>query len=293
MRRLVNRVLAALPFEHEWFVARGIDSTLVGHPFFDELIARHDQQTLAVDDRDDGSPLVLILPGSRGQEIEANLGTLLQAAADVSRQCPQAKLVIGALHDRHARRIQQELRQRGLSIPVEVGKTRQLIGRATAALAVSGSVSLELLAARVPTVIVYRVGGFAYVVQSWFRHARFITLVNLLAVEQPVGRARGQWRPPREVAPADPEAVYPEYLCVQDPAKQLAGHVIGWLEDESSRQAVIARLEAVAATVSHGGSAERAALAVVEMAETPAALPHPHLQAERGYAASCRQSMPA
>jgi lipid-A-disaccharide synthase len=285
MRRLVHRVLAALPFEQEWFAARGIDSTLVGHPFFDELIARQDQQGEPANRFHGQSPQVLILPGSRGQEIEANLGTLLEAAEKITRQCPQARPVIGALHARHAQRIQQELDRRGLVIPMEVGKTRQLIGRATAALAVSGSVSLELLAARVPAVIVYRVSGFAYVVQSWFRHARFITLVNLLAVQQPIGRARGQWLPPRMVSPADPEAVYPEYLCVQNPAELLAGHVIGWLTDEHARQGVIARLEEVAETVSHGGSAERAALAVVEIAERPAALPHPRLEADRFRAA--------
>ncbi len=285
MRRLVDRVLAALPFEQEWFAARGIDSTLVGHPFFDELIARQDSQAQAAERAHRDSSLVLILPGSRGQEIEANLGTLLEAAGKITAVCPQARPVIAALHARHAQRIQQELDRRGMSLPVAVGETRQLIGQATAAVAVSGSVSLELLAARVPTAIVYRVSGFAYVVQSWFRHARFITLVNLLAVEEPIGRARGQWLPPGEVAPADPEAVYPEYLCVQNPAAQLAGQVIGWLQDEPARQAVVARLEQVAATVSHGGSAERAALAVVEMAEAVASLPHPQLRADQFRAA--------
>jgi len=72
---------------------------------------------------------------------------------------------------------------------------------------------------------------------------------------------------------------------VQNPATQLAGHVIGWLQDEPGRQAVVARLERVAATVSHGGSAERAALAVVEMAEAVASLPHPQLRADQFRAA--------
>jgi lipid-A-disaccharide synthase len=286
MRRLVDLVLAALPFEQDWFAARGIRSSLVGHPFFDELVARHEAAVDTTGQRaDETGPLVLILPGSRGQEIEANLGTLLSAAERVRARCPHAQPVIGALHARHAARIQQELDQRGLSIPIETGKTRALIGKATAALAVSGSVSLELLAAHVPTVIVYRVSGFAYVVQAWFRHARFITLVNLLAVDEPIGKARGQWLPPRQVSPADPEAVYPEYLCVQDPAEQMAVHVSGWLEHEAERQAVVRRLERVAATVSQGGSADRAAAAVIEIAEQPLSLPHPRLTAGNEQAA--------
>jgi lipid-A-disaccharide synthase len=137
---------------------------------------------------------------------------------------------------------------------------------AVCAIAVSGSVSLELLAARVPTVIVYRIGGFAHVVQSWFRHARSITLVNLLAAREPIGPTRPEWWPPREVVPADPEAIFPEYLAVQDPAAHVAGHVVEWLTQPKAREAVVTRLDAVADRVANGGSAERAAAAVLVVA---------------------------
>jgi len=137
---------------------------------------------------------------------------------------------------------------------------------AACAIAVSGSVSLELLAARVPTVIVYSVSGFAHVVQSWFRHARHITLVNLLAVREPIGPTRREWRAPREVVPADPEEIFPEYLAVQDPSHFMAGHVVEWLTEPATREAVITRLDAVADRVAHGGSAARAADAVLAVA---------------------------
>ena len=268
MRRLVDHVLAALPFEHEWFRAQGLQSTLVGHPFFDELDVR------AHDVGRDPRPLVLLLPGSRSQEIEGVLGTLVHAAAVVRRSVPAARLAIAALHERHARRIEEALRTnvsaRGLGIEGQAGQTRRLIGQSAAAIACSGSVSLELLAARVPTVIVYRISGLAYVVQSWFRHARFITLVNLLACRDPVGPVRPVLRPPATVPPADPEAVYPEYLAVQDPAVRAAAHVVEWLTDPAARCRVADRLEAIAADVVRGGSAERAAAAVLAIAGPPA-----------------------
>ncbi|NDC63097.1 MAG: lipid-A-disaccharide synthase [Planctomycetia bacterium] len=196
MRRLVDHVLSALPFEHEWFVARGMPSTLVGHPFFDELLPAAAEAAAA-----DAGPLVLLLPGSRGQEIRGNLASLLRAAASVHERVPQARFVVATVHERHAAMVREMIHAagglpQGLDIGVEAGRTRRLIAAATCAIAVSGSVSLELLAARVPAVIVYRIGAVAYVVQSWFRHARFITLVNLLAVRDPVGPVRAVWRPP-------------------------------------------------------------------------------------------------
>ena len=265
MRRLVDHVLSALPFEHEWFAAQGLRSTLVGHPFFDEL-----DVTPATPDRSAAAPLVLLLPGSRGQEIESTLGTLLGAAATIRRRVPGCRLAVGALHDRHARRVEAMLAAdpvaRGLGIEIHAGRTRRLIGEATAAIACSGSVSLELLAARVPTVIVYRISGLAYVVQSWFRRARFITLVNLLACRAPVGAVQPVAWPPAMVPPADPEAVYPEYLAVQDPADRAAAHVVEWLVDPAARRQVVERIEAVATDVVRGGSAERAAAAVLAIA---------------------------
>jgi len=268
MRRLVDHVLSALAFEHDWFTAHGVRSTLVGHPFFDELdtsAARHAPAAARA-----ARPLVLLLPGSRGQEIEGTLGTLVTAADRIHQEVPAATFAIGALHERHARRIEAMLAAMpvaaGLGIEVHAGRTRSLIREATAAIACSGSVSLELLEARVPTVIVYRIGGFAYVVQSWLRRARFITLVNLLACREPIGPPRPVLVAPRGVPPADPEAVYPEYLAVADPTERVAGHVVEWLTDAVAWERVRERIEAVATGVARPGSANRAAAAVVAIA---------------------------
>lgn len=278
MRRLVDHVLSALPFEHEWFTAQGMASTLVGHPFFDECPAGRPQhrpplpgeQLQATAEPEVGRPLVLLLPGSRGQEIGGNLGSILSAAAAVRRQAPEARFAVGALHERHAARVRELIaaspEARGLGIVVAAGRTAELITRADVAIACSGSVSLELLAARVPSVIVYRIGGFAYVVQSFFRHARFITLVNLLACREPVGPVRPVLLPPRSVPAADPECVFPEYLAVADPADRAAGHVIEWLRDAAALDRARARVDAVAARVAQPGSAARAAAAVLAIA---------------------------
>jgi len=267
MRRLIDHVLSALPFEHEWFTAQGLRSTLVGHPFFDEL----DLDAAGAPTGDARRPLVLLLPGSRTQEIEGNLGSILRAAAGVHDRVPAARFVVGAVHDRHAARIREVLAAMqpglgGLQVAVESGRTRHLINAAATAIAVSGSVSLELLAARVPTVIVYQVSRVAYLVQSWFRHARFITLVNLLACREPIGPPRPVFWTPVGVPPAESEAIYPEYLAVEDPASRAADHVVEWLTMPSARQTLVERLDTVAAAVARPGSAARAAAAVLAIA---------------------------
>ena len=264
MRRLVDHVLSALPFEHDWFLAQGMRSTLVGHPFFDEIDCgpRRDHHA------DPTRPLVLLLPGSRSQEIEGNFASMLRTAVAVKSRVPGARFVVGALNARYARMIRDTIaaERQPVDVEVEVGRTRELIEQATVALAVSGSVSLELLAARVPTVIVYRVSGLAYVVQSWYRRATFITLVNLLAAPEPIGSIEPVLRPPVGVPPADPDAIYPEYLVVHDPAERAAAHLVEWLTDSAVRRHVVEKLDSLAHDVARGGSATRAAAAVLAIA---------------------------
>jgi lipid-A-disaccharide synthase len=273
MRRLVDHVLAPLTFEHDWFTAEGIASTLVGHPFFDEAAHPHPRATEPHAPSGRG-PLVLLLPGSRGQEISANLPSLLRGGEAVARRVPGARFVVAVLHDRHAEVVREMIAGAGGSaVEIVAGRTRALMAEASCAMAVSGSVSLELLAARLPAVIIYRIGGFAYIVQSWFRHARFITLVNLMAVPDPILPVRGVFTPPTVVPPADPDAIYPEYLAVADPADRAAEHVVTWLTDAAARRSVVERLDEVAARVARSGSASRAAAAVLAIAagDDPAA----------------------
>ena len=212
MRRLIDHVLSALPFEHEWFLAQGISSTYVGHPFFDVRHAPEKDKRQAEE-----KPLVLLLPGSRGQEIEANLKSLLLAAQKIEQKIPHIDLVVAALHERHAKYINELIQGSPAgSYPnqfvVEAGKTSELIPQATVAICVSGSVSLELLAARVPSVMVFSLSGLAYVVQSWMRHCRSFTLVNLLAMSDPIGPVNPVFWPPRQPSSPDPKMLYPEYL---------------------------------------------------------------------------------
>ncbi len=266
MRRLIDHVLSALPFEHEWFVAQGISSTYVGHPFFDVRHASGKEKRTTEE-----NPLVLLLPGSRKQEIEANLKSLLLAAQKIEQKIPHINLVVAALHERHAKYINELIQGSPAgSYPnqfvVEAGKTSELIPQATVAVCVSGSVSLELLAARVPSVMVFSLSGLAYVVQSWMRHCRSFTLVNLLAMSDPIGPVNPVFWPPRQPPSPDPKMLYPEYLTVADSSSALADHVVEWLTDPKVYKETVTALEKLAGKVAQPGSASRAAEVIVNIA---------------------------
>jgi lipid-A-disaccharide synthase len=274
MRRFVDHVLCSLPFEQTWFRERGCNATFVGHPYFDEVRQHRLDQEFLERMRNQKGPLVTILPGSRTQEVEQNLRWFLKAAGLVQQRVPSARFAIASFKPHQARYARSLVAASGLAIDVYVRRTPELIAAAQCCMAVSGSVSLELLYHTKPTVILYWISRLAYRVQGYFRRVRYITLVNLLSTDEVFSQ---------EVMPFDPSqpnaerVLFPEYLTCEDRSQQIAAHVIQWLANEEQRQARVAELEALKARVAHGGASRIAAEYILrELDNRPIPVPRPH-----------------
>ena len=244
VRRFVDHVLCSLPFEPAWYHARGVSQAkYVGHPYFDELAERRLDAAFLDAERDRPGPVVAILPGSRTQEVTRNLPIMFRAAAKLAKSEAgrDARFVVACLHDRHKALAEGLLEKSGLrgSFPVEIhaARTPELVRRADAAWAVSGSVGLELMMEALPTVVLYKLNRFDLLIARPFIKAKYISLVNLLA---------------------DAE-VFPEYLTERDVSGELAGWAARWLGDPSERARAASKLAALRATVAVPGASERAA----------------------------------
>jgi lipid-A-disaccharide synthase len=291
MRRFVDHVLCSLPFEQQWFSRQGCNATFVGHPFFDEVRRQeYDRQFLEEHAGREG-PLVVILPGSRTQEVTNNLKWFLKAAARIREQVPQVRFAVAAFKLHQAELARREVaatrRWRGMAsahaphravpgLPIEVfvGKTPELIHLADCCMSVSGSVSLELLYHTTPTVILYWISRAAYFVRGFVLKVKYITLVNLLSADELF---------PKDLTPFDPgqedaeKVLFPEYLTCEDKSDQIAAHVVEWLTDRSKRERRVAALARLKAEVAAGGASRRAAEYILGvLAEQPVPIPRPH-----------------
>jgi lipid-A-disaccharide synthase len=262
MRRFVDHVLCSLPFEEQWFRKHGCHATFVGHPYFDEVRQHNLDAEFVSAQQHDKRPLVAILPGSRTQEVTHNLPWFLRSAALVKKQAGNVRFAIASFRPHQAEiarsMIAAHEKQTGdkLDIEVHVGRTPELIHAATCCMAVSGSVSLELLYHAKPTVVLYWISRFAYFVQSFFRRVKYITLVNLLTADELF---------PKDTTPFDPrqpgaeKVLFPEYLTCEDKSAQVAAHVVQWLNDPSQRNRRVKELEALRSRVAAGGASSVAA----------------------------------
>lgn len=260
LRAYVDHALCKLPFEEAWLRERGVNATYVGHPYFDELHSRMLDKEFVAEHTDQKHPLVTLLPGSRTQEVRGNFHWQLEAMKKIRRRVPEARFAVAAFKEKHVAMAEEAIRAagmvRGEGPTIYVGKTPELIEAATCCLAVSGSVSLELLHHAKPTVILYHVSSFAYWLQSLFRRVPYITLVNLLTAPELFPDKVGVYD--RRDA-KDSHVLMPEYLTYQDKSDDLAHHAVQWLNSKEDRTELVERMTVLKNKVAVAGASERAA----------------------------------
>lgn len=263
VRAYFEKVYCSLPFEEAWYRQRGVTTAAyVGHPYFDELAERELDHAFIEEHSVRPGDLVVLLPGSRKQELSKNLPMMLKAAAKLSRARPDVRFAIACLHDQHQLIALEILESSGFSLPIEVhsGRTAELVRLAKTAWAVSGSVGLELLNETVPTVVVYKIRRFDLWVARKFITSKYISLVNLLADEE----------------------VFPEYLTDVDVSDKMAAWGLKWLDEGPERQAAIDRLIQLRDRVAVPGASDRAAAMLLDYFESRTRQPlKPHVASAR------------
>ncbi|HLH86816.1 MAG TPA: lipid-A-disaccharide synthase [Xanthobacteraceae bacterium] len=188
MRAYVDHVLALLPFEPDAHARLGgPPCTFVGHPLAEEIALlrpnAEEAQRRAAD-----PPVVLVLPGSRSSEIARHLSVFGEAAARVAdRQTATGgalDLVLPTV-PHLAERVRRETA--GWRIPprivVDATDKWAAFRTARAALAASGTVTLELALAGVPTVVSYRVALLNELIYRAVVRVPTIVLANLVLNE--------------------------------------------------------------------------------------------------------------
>lgn len=256
LRRLVDHALCKLPFEVEWFAKRKCRATYVGHPYFDQIQRQRYDDAFLERFADGNEKLLTLLPGSRDMEVKNVLPILLDAARETVQRVGACRVAIACFNERQKQVADQMLRHKGISFETYVDKTPELMKLAHCCIACSGSVSMELLHHRKPTVIVYKIKRRFMLAFGFLFRARFITLVNLIAAKDIRKTTWGPYDP--DSGAAEP-AVMPEYLTSGNPAAKVSRWLQRWMTDDESYRAKVAELDGLAEKYARPGATDRAA----------------------------------
>jgi lipid-A-disaccharide synthase len=194
MARFIDHVLALLPFEPPYMIAAGMTCDFVGHPVVAEETAPKTPQP---------GPLILALPGSRRAEIARLAPVIGGALAHIKTRHPDTSVVLPTLANLAplVREISNDWPIRPQIIENAVEK-RAAFANATAAIAASGTVSLELAANACPMVIAYRMHPLTHWLMQRAALIDTVTLVNLVSQTRAVPEFLGPKCQPAPIAHA-------------------------------------------------------------------------------------------
>lgn len=229
MRGYVDHVLALLPFEPEAYRRlQGPPCSYVGHPLTDQLTTLRPNAT-EQERRDNAPPVLLVLPGSRRSEVRHHMA-IFGKALDLLRAEGAAFELILPTMPHLAEAVRAGVADWPVQPKIVIGEAekRAAFRIARAALAKSGTVTLELALSGVPMVAAYRAGGIeAFIV------LRAIKVSSVILANLVVG-----------------ENVVPEFIQNDCTPEHLAGGLRDLLADSPQRRRQVEAFEKIDAIMS-------------------------------------------
>lgn len=250
IKNYVDLLLVILPFEKKWYAENDVHHVeYVGNPLTGEIKIKTPRTEFRAENNfDEHKPLIALLPGSRQKEIEKILPLLLETSAIMTEKNDNLQFAIALGSERRlaeVKKIIETTQKRNLKLPKKLsvicGKTREVLNASDAAAVTSGTATLETGIIGTPMAIVYKASSFNYKLIRPLIDVPHFGLINLIAQER----------------------LAKEFIQDDFTIEALASELFRLLELEEN-QRMRQRLCEVAETLGHGGTAQRAAQAILK-----------------------------
>jgi lipid-A-disaccharide synthase len=246
IKKYVDRMAVILPFEKKFYQRHDVDVDFVGNPLLDQVhTALTPPEIKTRYNIESDATVIGIMPGSRRQEIAKLLPLFMQAAVKLNSEIKKCVFLLPLASTLAEDEIKEHCRQLDRLLDIRIIKDERYAAMAAcdAAMAASGTLTMELAILKVPMVVCYRVSLISYLLAKPFIKVKYASLVNLVAEKEVVPELL-QYK-------ATPENIYKEILPLllnKDAAKDM--------------QQELAR---VSAQLGEPGASKRAAKLAMEM----------------------------
>jgi len=182
MARWYDHLMALLPFEPPYFQAVGLACTYVGHPVVESGADRGDgpafRRRYGIDP---AATLITVLPGSRRGEVHRLLPVFRAAIERLRQRYPALHVVIPTVSTVHEE-VAAAAKDWGVRAVAVRGADQKYdaFAASNAALAASGTVTLEVALANLPMVVTYRVNPLTHAIVRRLVKVRFANLLNIV-----------------------------------------------------------------------------------------------------------------
>ena len=181
--KILDHLLVLLPIEPKYFIKEGLKTTFVGHPVIEEIRNEsvYNKNSNILKSTKNKSPIVSIMLGSRISEINNHIQLFIKTVLILRKKFPNLLLLTFTLP--HLEEVIKPYLTK-LNIPFLISsniKDRDDFYRiSNVALAVSGTVTLELAMANVPMIVVYKTSRLTFYILKKIVNVKYISIINIL-----------------------------------------------------------------------------------------------------------------
>ena len=158
----------------------GLNTVFVGHPLVD-IMKKEIRPGIKREDH-----LILLLPGSRFNEIEKLLNPMIETALKLYKKDNRFRFIVAAPRKGIYEQINEILTRRTKDLPspipiqIVTGETELWMQKATVGIAASGTVTVQSAIFALPLVVVYKVNAITYLIGRNLVKVQYIAMVNLI-----------------------------------------------------------------------------------------------------------------
>lgn len=179
IKQRVDHMAVILPFEASIYQKHDIPVTFVGHPLLDDVGNPTESSPIRPDF---SAPTIALMPGSRHDEVQRLLPTMLEASRILQRSNDRIRIRVSCAPSIDSALINEIIKKHGaVNIQTTQEKAGQVFERSHLAVVASGTVSLEAAIHATPAIIVYEVSQLSYRLGKLLVHVPYIGMANLIA----------------------------------------------------------------------------------------------------------------
>jgi len=181
IKRNIDHMVVILPFEKEIYKKAGVPVSFVGHPLVKRMdLISNDKDYRALLKLPKDKKLLAILPGSRTNEIQQHMPTIVKTLNALQPEIPNLHVVIPVAATLDSSIIENHLSKQPFSYSLINGQSNEVAKAADCVVVASGTASLECALLAKPMCIVYKASTLTYLIASKVIRVRYLGLSNLL-----------------------------------------------------------------------------------------------------------------
>ncbi len=183
IKKYIDKMIVLFPFEKEFYAKEGIDVEYVGHPLVERM---HEYKFLSKDELfqqlnlDGDKEILLIMPGSRTQEVERIFPEVIKAAKRISEKYSM-QIVIAGSENIDDKKLKSD--STDIDFVICRGNNYDLLAHSKFGIIKSGTSTLEAGYLRLPGLVVYKTGELTFRIGKTLAKVDNIAMTNIIAGE--------------------------------------------------------------------------------------------------------------